>query len=212
MRGRAPTRPRPRPRPPPRGTRSRARPASCGPRRPTSRSRTARSAGCSAGRSTRASCPSTPGGGARSKSPRWWIALDLLEAERAAEVELRCRTRRARSARARSCVLVELQPLAARARATRCQLHALRLPVLEPLHVVRARLDEELHLHLLELARAEDEVPGRDLVAERLADLRDAERHLLPRRLLHVQEVHVDALRRLRAQVDDGRACPRRAP
>ena len=44
--------------------------------------------------------------------------------------------------------------------------------------------DEELHLHLLELARAEDEVPGRDLVAERLADLRDAERDLLPRRLL----------------------------
>src|SRR3712207_1514252 len=35
---------------------------------------------------------------------------------------------------------------------------------------------EVLHLHLLELARAEDEVARRDLVAERLAHLRDAER------------------------------------
>ena len=40
------------------------------------------------------------------------------------------------------------------------------LPVL-----VGARLDEELDLHLLELAGAEDEVAGSDLVAERLADL-----------------------------------------
>src|SRR5690606_18207631 len=50
--------------------------------------------------------------------------------------------------------------------------HSLRFPELEPL-VVGARLDEELHLHLLELARTEDEVSRRDLVAERLADLRD---------------------------------------
>jgi hypothetical protein len=72
----------------------------------------------------------------------------------------------------------------------------LRLPVLEVL-LVRPRLDEELHLHLLELARAEDEVPGVILVAERLADLRDPERHLLPAGLLHVEEVHEDPLRRL---------------
>src|SRR5688572_27378270 len=88
---------------------------------------------------------------------------------------------------------------------------ALFLPVLEPLHVaarrrLRLRVDEELHLHLLELTRAEDEVPGRDLVAERLADLRDAEWDLLASRLLDVEEVHVDALRRLRAQVDHRRA------
>src|SRR6185437_13886090 len=37
---------------------------------------------------------------------------------------------------------------------------------------------EELHLHLLELARAEEEVPRGDLVAEALADLCDAERRL----------------------------------
>ena len=63
------------------------------------------------------------------------------------------------------------------------------------------RRDEVLHLHLLELERAEDEVPGRDLVAERLADLRDAERRLPPRDLRDVLEVDEDALRGLGAQV-----------
>src|SRR3954462_13111218 len=60
---------------------------------------------------------------------------------------------------------------------------------------------EVLHLHLLELARAEDEVSGRDLVAKRLADLRDAERRLLARERHDVAEVDEDALRGLRAQV-----------
>jgi hypothetical protein len=66
-------------------------------------------------------------------------------------------------------------------------------------------LHEELHLHLLELARAEGEVARVDLVAERLADLRDAERHLDARRIGHVDEVGEDALRRLRPQVGLGR-------
>src|SRR6185436_14521269 len=61
---------------------------------------------------------------------------------------------------------------------------------------------EELHLHLLELERAEDEVPRRDLVAERLADLRDAERRLLARVLKGGLEVEEDALRGLGAEVD----------
>src|SRR5688572_22165454 len=39
---------------------------------------------------------------------------------------------------------------------------------------------EELDLHLLELARAKREVARRDLVAEGLAGLRDAERNLHP--------------------------------
>ena len=60
---------------------------------------------------------------------------------------------------------------------------------------------EELHLHLLELARAEDEVAWGDLVAERLAHLGDAERRLLAARLQHVDEVHEDALGRLGPQV-----------
>ena len=46
-------------------------------------------------------------------------------------------------------------------------------------------------------------LPGRDLVAERLADLRDAERRLLARGRLHVLEVDEDALRGLGAQVGD---------
>ncbi len=77
---------------------------------------------------------------------------------------------------------------------------ALGEPVLEPV-LGFGRRDEELHLHLLELARAEDEVPRRDLVAEGLADLRDAERRLLARELEHVLEVDEDPLRRLRPQV-----------
>ena len=78
-------------------------------------------------------------------------------------------------------VLVPAQPRRARGRASWCHCHPPLPPVLEPLRV-GARLDEELHLHLLELARPEDEVARRDLVAERLADLRDAERNLLPGR------------------------------
>ena len=61
--------------------------------------------------------------------------------------------------------------------------------------------NEVLHLHLLELERAEDEVAGRDLVAERLADLRDAERRLAPGDLGDVLEVDEDALRGLGAEV-----------
>src|SRR5437868_4754552 len=41
-----------------------------------------------------------------------------------------------------------------------------------------AGLNEIFHLHLLELARAKDEIAGRHFVAKRLADLRDAEREL----------------------------------
>src|SRR5436190_2292273 len=77
-------------------------------------------------------------------------------------------------------------------------------PALDPPLVPLLRLgrrDEELHLHLLELAGAEDEVAGDDLVAERLADLRDSERRLDARELEHVLEVDEDPLRRLGAQV-----------
>ena len=79
---------------------------------------------------------------------------------------------------------------------------AIRDPALVPLFV-RAGHDEELDLHLLELAHAKDEVLRRDLVAIRLADLRDAERQLAVRRVEHVLEVDEDALRRLGSQVRD---------
>src|SRR3970040_589282 len=80
-------------------------------------------------------------------------------------------------------------------------LHPLLAPILEPAGVV-ARLHEELHLRLLELTGAENEVPGRDLVPKRLADLGDAERPFLPRRLQHVEVIDVDALGRLGAEID----------
>ena len=67
------------------------------------------------------------------------------------------------------------------------------------------RVDEELDLHLLELVRPEDEVPGRDLVTEGLPDLGDPERELEAHRLEHVVEVDEDALRRLGPEVGDRR-------
>ncbi len=78
--------------------------------------------------------------------------------------------------------------------------HARLDPGLVPL-LIRAGGDEELHLHLLELARAEDEVAGRDLVAEALADLTDAERRLLAGGRHDLGEVDEDALRGLGAEV-----------
>ena len=73
-------------------------------------------------------------------------------------------------------------------------------PVLEPL-LALGRRHEVLHLHLLELAGAEDEVLRRDLVAERLAHLGDAEGRLLARRVEDVGEVEEHALGRLGPQV-----------
>ena len=74
-------------------------------------------------------------------------------------------------------------------------------PVAIPL-VRLARRHEVLHLHLLELERAEDEVSRRDLVPERLADLRDPERRLAACDLGDVLEVDEDALGRLGPEVD----------
>src|SRR6185312_13860364 len=88
-------------------------------------------------------------------------ALDLLEAERAAEVELdvECTLCVVRELLRR--VLMEFETVR-RETEREMPLHALRLPVVEPLRRLLG-LDEELHLHLLELASPEDEVPGRDL-------------------------------------------------
>mmetsp|Transcript_3897 Transcript_3897/g.11976 ORF Transcript_3897/g.11976 Transcript_3897/m.11976 type:complete len:334 (-) Transcript_3897:71-1072(-) len=60
-----------------------------------------------------------------------------------------------------------------------------------------AGLDEVLDFHLLKLSRPKDEVAGRDLVSKRLADLRDAKRHLGSGGAGHVLEIHEDALGRL---------------
>ena len=76
-------------------------------------------------------------------------------------------------------------------------------PVVQPL-LVRAGLDEELHLLLFELAEPEDVVAGRDLVAERLTLLRDAEGDPLAGGVEDVLELHEHALGGLRPQVDLG--------
>ncbi len=78
--------------------------------------------------------------------------------------------------------------------------HPLADPELVPV-LVGAGLDEELHLHLLELPLAEDEVPRGDLVAERSADLRDPEGDLLAAHLLDRPEVDEHPLCGLGAQV-----------
>jgi len=75
----------------------------------------------------------------------------------------------------------------------------------------RFRCAEELDLHLLELARPEREVARRDLVAERLPDLADAERDLDARRGDDVLEVDEDALGGLRTQVRLGRRIEQRS-
>ena len=80
-------------------------------------------------------------------------------------------------------------------------LHTPFLPPIKPF-VLRARLYEKLHLHLLKLAHTEDKLAGHDFVAKGFTDLRDAEGELHTSRLLHVQIVNKNALRRLRTQID----------
>jgi hypothetical protein len=78
------------------------------------------------------------------------------------------------------------------------------IPLVDPVLEPRLRLlwgHEVLHLHLLELERPEDEVAGGDLVAEGLADLRNAERRLAARDLRDVLEVDEDALSCLGTEV-----------
>ena len=59
---------------------------------------------------------------------------------------------------------------------------------------------EELDFHLLELARAKREVPRRDLVAEALADLGDAEGNADAGAVEHIFEIDEDALGRFGPQ------------
>src|SRR5688572_25672952 len=71
----------------------------------------------------------------------------------------------------------------------------LLLPVGEPL-LFFFFLAEELNLHLLEFAAAEDEVARVNLVAEALADLGDAEGHLHTGGRVDFLEVDEDGLAR----------------
>ena len=96
-------------------------------------------------------------------------------------------------------VLVETQVFGVNA-----QPHVPGLAVVNPVLVpffVRARLHEELQLHLLKFAGAEDEVTGGDFVTEGLTYLANAKRRLLTRGAHNVGEVDENTLRGFRTQV-----------
>ena len=60
---------------------------------------------------------------------------------------------------------------------------------------------EPFHLHLLEFARAENEIARRDFIAEAFADLCDAEGNLYARGVDDVFEFEKDALGRFGAEI-----------
>src|SRR5437870_3725228 len=64
--------------------------------------------------------------------------------------------------------------------------------------LVLSRAHKVLHLHLLELARAKDEVTGRDFVTKRFPDLGDTEGKFAPAGVKQVEKVYEDALRGFR--------------
>ena len=76
------------------------------------------------------------------------------------------------------------------------------LPVSVPL-CLRAWLDKKLHLHLLKLPHAENELTGYDLVAKRLANLCDSKGDFHPPTFLHIEEIDKNPLGRFWTQVDD---------
>ena len=79
--------------------------------------------------------------------------------------------------------------------------HAELAPVRKPV-IICTRLAEEFHFHLLKFTCTEDKVARCDLIAERFADLTDAERQLLSVSALYTLEVNEHTLCRFRSQVD----------
>jgi hypothetical protein len=113
----------------------------------------------------------------------------------------RRRSPSSRSARARRGVLAEPESLRGHAVAS-CQARRRGGQLLEGGGCPFLRPDEVLHLHLLELSASGTRSCG-DLVAEGLADLRDARRDLLARALLDVLGVTYEPCAVSGAEVDD---------
>ena len=130
----------------------------------------------------------------RSKSVREWM-LDLLEAEREVVLDVRGGI----GIVGQLLVVVETVVVVAEAQGA-VPGHAGLLPTVPPLHL-GARAHEELHLHLLELAHAEDELAGYDFVTESLTNLGDTERNLHTTGLLYIQVIYEDTLCRFRTKV-----------
>src|SRR5215213_8947605 len=74
-------------------------------------------------------------------------------------------------------------------------------PLINELEMFGIRFDEVFHLHLLKLARAQNKISGRDLVAKRFSNLRDSERNLPAHRGLDIKKVNKDSLRGFRTQI-----------
>ena len=70
-------------------------------------------------------------------------------------------------------------------------------------------LAEILDIHLLELARAENEILHGDLVAKRLTDLRDTKRQFAMRRLKNRLPININILTALAFQINNSRSHPR---
>src|SRR5579871_2636279 len=100
-------------------------------------------------------------------------------------------------------MFVELQLVAAETHLVDPPLQVILDPLLMPI-LILARMHKVLDLHLLQFTDTEEEVAWGDLIAERLADLRDAERQLAVGGIQHVLEVDEHALRRFRAQIGIG--------
>ena len=80
-------------------------------------------------------------------------------------------------------------------------LFAVRLEIVIQL-AVRAFFAEGLEFHLLKFNGAEGKVTGRNLIAERLADLPDGKRQFRTHSTLDIQKVDIFALRVFGAQIN----------
>src|SRR3989339_949021 len=123
-------------------------------------------------------------------------ALKLFEPERVIVFDIKRRL----GVKNQILVLMPAQIFRVKAKIFRIKFPPLFLPPLILLGRDR-RMDEVLHFHLFELARAEDELARRDLIAKGLADLRDTKRHTHARGVKDVFEVYVNSLTCLTAQI-----------
>ncbi len=123
-------------------------------------------------------------------------SLKLLESEREPELDV------SRSIRIVCKLVMVMEPVIPVSHSEGLvPCHTVLLPFCEPVKL-STRLDEELHLHLLELPHAENELACNNLVPERLAYLRYSERNLHASSLLHIKIIHKYTLRCLRAQIN----------
>src|SRR5678816_2244876 len=79
--------------------------------------------------------------------------------------------------------------------------HSFFFPELIPF-LLCAGPDKELHFHLFKFSHSENELPGNDLITKCFSNLSDTKRYLHPACFLNIQEIHKNALRSFRSQVN----------